>query len=65
MYTEKEIDIGRDGNIQRNRDRGGRRQRMMEQKGQLIQSAKKLGKKMIIILKIEMMKTQSQRLFAI
>ena len=55
MYTEKEIDIGRDGNIQRNRDRGGRRQRMMEQKGQLIQSAKKLGKKMIIILKFEMM----------
>ena len=57
MYTEKEKDIGRDGDggRQRNRDRGGRRQRMMEQKGQLVKSAKKMGKKLIIIFKLEMM----------
>ena len=52
-----ETDIGRDGDEgrQRNRDREGWRQRMMEQKGQLIKSAKKMGKKSIIILKFEMM----------
>ena len=55
MYTEKETDIGRGVGRQRNRDREGRRQRMMEQKGQLVKSAKKMGKKLIIIFKLEMM----------
>ena len=44
MYTEKEADIGRDGDIQRNRDREGRRQRMMEQKDNWLNQRKKWEK---------------------